>query len=69
MKYLVHLRETIGEVSTEGKVIDGRVFRFVPSGYIKGGHADGEVKMVPVDANYPDCGPDFIGLGDLMLID
>ncbi len=69
MKYLVHLRESFGEISTEGKVVDGRVFNFVPSGYIHGGHAHGEVRMVPSDANYPDCGPDFLALGDLILID
>jgi hypothetical protein len=68
MKYLVHIRTCYGELSTEAKVIDGRIFSFVPSGYIRGGHADGEFKMVSDDPNYPDCGPECIALGDLILL-
>lgn len=69
MKYLIHIRHSFGELSTEAKVVDGRIFNFVPSGYIQGGHADGEVRMVPDDPTYPDCGPEFLALGDLMLVD
>jgi hypothetical protein len=66
MKYLVHIRESYGTLTTEDKIIDGRVYKFVPSGYIQGGHAHGEVKMVPDDDAYPTCGPEFLALGDLI---
>jgi len=69
MRYIVHIRPSYGELSTEAKVVDGRIFTFLPSGYIRGGHADGEVRMIPSDANYPNCGLDCIALGDLILVD
>lgn len=68
-KYKVKIRKSFGEISEEAKLVDNKEFYFIVSSYIIGGHADGEVKMVPVDDSYPDYGPRYLALGDLELID
>lgn len=67
--YKVTIRKSFGEIPENVRAIDGKVFVFMSSGYIVGGHADGEVRMVPVDKNYPTDAPKFLALGDLERID
>jgi hypothetical protein len=69
MFYKVNIRKSFGKIGEDVKGIDGKIYAFVPSGYINGGHADGEVKMAPNDSNYPLDAPQFLALGDLEVID
>lgn len=68
-KYKVKIRKSYGEISEAAKIVDGKIYYFTARHYIQGGHADGEVKMIPVDAIYPPDGPEYLALGDLEFID
>jgi len=69
LKFKVNIRTSFGEISEDAKLVDGKEYFFVPSGYICGGPVHGEVKMVPNDMNYPNGGPKELALGDLEYID
>ena len=68
-KYKVKIRRSVGPLDERAKLVDGNEYYFSARHYIQGGHADGEIKMVPVDPAYPENGPDFLALGDLELVD
>lgn len=67
-KYKVNIRKSYGELSEDSKLVDGKIYKFRPTFRIYGGHAEGEVMMVPMDKNYPKEGPKFLALGDLELL-
>lgn len=69
MFYKVNIRKSFGEFGKNVEQINGQIFSFVPSGYIDGGHAEGEVKMVAADPLYPSDAPQCLALGDLEVID
>lgn len=68
-KYKVKIRKSYGPLDEGAKLVDGNEYYFTARHYIQGGHANGEVKMVPVDASYPQNGPEFLALGDLEILD
>lgn len=67
-KYRVKIRKSFGELSEGAKLIDGKEYYFKTSAYIRGGHADGEIMMIPYDESYPKEGPEYLALGDLEII-
>ena len=68
-KYKVKIRRSVGPLDERAKLVDGNEYYFSARHYIQGGHADGEIKMVPVDSAYPENDPDFLAMGDLELVD
>jgi len=68
LKFKVNIRTSFGDISEDAKLVDGKEYFFVPSGYICGGPVHGEVMMVPNDMNYPNGGPKELALGDLEYI-
>lgn len=68
-KYKVKIRKSYGPLDERARLVDGNDYYFTARHYICGGHADGEVKMVPCDPIYPEGGPEFLALGDLEIID
>lgn len=68
MKYLVKIRKSFGEISDDAKLVDGKIYNFIPFWYIDGGNVSGEVKMSPCDDSYPENGPEFLALGDLEFV-